>query len=183
MGWSAGRVTSLFMGGLGQIDGAQAYVKSGGFALGALAGYQTGLPDLKHQQSPAESRCIRPLWMGRAAVRRWDATVAYGKQWYEGKLDRDFLYIQNTARLGLDLFLYQSTEVDLHVVEAGVPTKLQLTNTFVTVSYVPLSWLSASAGFDAARNIYLLESMKTYPDSLFDHTLKGYRGSVRSTFR
>ncbi len=180
MGWSAGRVTSLFMGGLGQIDGAQVYVKSGGFALGGVAGYQpdyrTSSINTRQQKAAA---FIHYGWEGQQYT-RWDATVAYGRQWYEGKLDRDFLYIQNTARLGLDLFLYQSTEVDLHVVEAGVPTKkFQLTNTFVTVSYVPLSWLSASAGFDAARNIYLLESMKTYPDSLFDHTLKeGYRGSV-----
>jgi len=57
--------------------------------------------------------------------------------------------------------------------------KFQLTNTYVTVSYVPLSWLSASAGFDAARHIYLMESMKSFPDTLFDRTLKeGYRGSM-----
>ncbi len=180
VGWSAGRVTSVFMGGLGQIDGAQVYMRAGAFSVGVLAGFQ---PDYRtssldtHQQKGA--LFAHYGWEGQQ-YSRWDATVAYGRQLYNGKLDRDFLYVQNTARLGLDLFLYQSTEIDLHVMEDGVPTtKFRLTNTYATVSYVPLSWLSASAGFDATRNIYLLESMKSLPDSLFDHALReGYRGSV-----
>ena len=180
VGWNAGRVTSFYMGGLGQVDGAQVYVKSGRFAVGALAGFQ---PDYRtsgvETQQQKGALFVHYGWKGEQ-FSRWDATVAYGRQWYEGKLDRDFLYVQNTARLGLDLFLYQSTEIDLHVMEGGVQTnKFQLTNTYATLSYMPLSWLSASAGFDATRNIYLFESMKSFPDTLFDRTLReGYRGSL-----
>ncbi len=177
---SVGRVTSAFMGGLGQVDGGQVYVKSGGFAAGVLAGFQ---PDyatsgLSTQQQKG-ALFVHYGWEG-AQFYRWDATVAYGRQLYDGKLDRDFLYVQNSGRLGMDLFLYQSTEIDLHIIENGVRTKkFSLTNTYVTLSYMPLSWLSASAGFDATRNIYLFESMKSFPDTLFDHTLKeGYRGSL-----
>jgi hypothetical protein len=180
VGWNVGRVTSMFMGGLGQLDGAQAYVKIGSVAVGVLGGFQ---PD--YLTSGIETRqqkgalFVHYGWEGDQ-YGRWDATVAYGRQWYDGKLDRDFLYLQNTARLGMDLFLYQSTEIDVHVMQDGIPRKkLQLTNTFATLSYLPLSWMSVSAGFDATRNIYLLESMKTFPDTLFDHSLKeGYRGSL-----
>jgi hypothetical protein len=180
VGWNVGRVTSMFMGGLGQTDGAQIYVRKGGFAFGLLGGFQ---PDYQtsgvdwHQQKAAVFAHYN--WDGERYT-RWDATVAYGQQWYNGKLDRGFMYVQNTARLGLALFLYQSSEIDLHVIEGGVrKNKFQLTNTYVTLTYLPLPWLSASAGFDATRNIYLLESMKAMPDTLFDHTLKeGYRGTV-----
>jgi hypothetical protein len=180
IGGSVGRVTSIFMGGLGQIDGAQVYVKGGNFTVGALAGFQ---PDYRTSRLSTEQQkgalFLHYGWEGEQFT-RWDATVAYGRQLYNGKLDRDFLYIQNSARLGMDLFLYQSSEIDLHVMEDGVQKKkFQLTNTYATLSYVPLSWLSASAGFDATRNIYLLESMKSFPDTLFDHTLKeGYRGAI-----
>lgn len=180
VGGSVGRITSAFMGGLGQIDGAQFYVRSGGFAAGVLAGFQ---PDYRtsalSSQQQKGALFVHYGWEGEQ-FSRWDATIAYGSQLYSGKLDRDFLYIQNTARLGTDLFLYQSSEVDLHVMKDGVrKNKFQLTNAYATLSYIPLSWLSASVGFDATRNIFLLESMKTFPDTLFDRTLKeGYRGSL-----
>ncbi len=179
-GWNAGRITSVFMGGLGQVDGAQAYVKTGGFAFGVLGGLQ---PDYltsgvdSHQQKGAFFAHYG--WEGERFT-RWDATIAYGRQWFNGKLDRDFLYVQNSARLGTDLFLYQSSEIDMHVMENGARVnKFRLTNTYATLSYVPASWLSVSAGFDATRNIYLLESMKSIPDTLFDHTLReGYRAAL-----
>lgn len=180
VGGSIGRVTSTFMGGLGQIDGAQVYARSGSFIVGVLAGFQPDyLTSGVSTQKQKGALFVHYGWEGTPFA-RWDATIAYGRQLYSGKLDRDFVYMQNTVRLGLDLFLYQSTELDLHVMEGGIPTrKFQLTNTYATLSYMPLSWLSASTGFDATRNIYLLESMRTFPDSLFDHALKeGYRGSV-----
>jgi hypothetical protein len=180
VGWNAGRVTSVFMGGLGQVDGGQVYVRSGDFAFGVLGGFQ---PD--YQNSHIDTRqqkaalFVHYNWEGRQ-FSRWDATVAYGRQWYDAKLDRDFLYVQNTARLGPGLFLYQSSEIDLHTMQGGdQKRRFQLTNTYITLTYVPLAWLNASAGFDATRNVYLLERMKWYPDTLVDHTLKeGYRGSL-----
>jgi hypothetical protein len=51
-----------------------------------------------------------------------------------------------------------------------------MTNTFATVNVTPIQWLSLNLGYDASRSIYLFETMKSLPDTLFDNNLlHGYR--------
>jgi hypothetical protein len=108
-------------------------------------------------------------------------TLAYGQLLNAGNPDRDYLYFQAMLRPADGFFFSGSTEFDLHVMQSGERVrKLRLTNTFVTLMYTPpFQWVSLSAGYDAARSIYLFESMKFFPDSLMDRTLReGFRGSV-----
>ena len=52
-------------------------------------------------------------------------------------------------------------------------------NTNVSANYYPVEWFSANCGYDATRPVYLFETMKTIPDSLFDkNLLQGYRATV-----
>ncbi len=178
-GWSIGRIASRFVGGLGSVDGIQSYARSGNFTAGVLAGWQpdwqtSGL-DTKEQKG---ALFVAATAGGDKA--RWDAAAAYAGQWHEGRLDRDFLYLQNTLRLFQTTYLYQSSEIDLHVVSAGIRTgTFRLSNTFVTLSTYPVSWLNASLSYDATRPIYLFESMRWLPDSLLDFSIRwGYRASL-----
>jgi hypothetical protein len=67
--------------------------------------------------------------------------------------------------------------MDFEKMDNGVKSKQpRITNSFVTLSWTPTGWLSINGGYDAARTIYLFESMKAFSDTLLDKTLKeGYR--------
>lgn len=116
-----------------------------------------------------------------------DITFAYGQQRYLGEIDRKFGYLQGSFRFGPDLFLYSSTEMDFAHRENGSEiNRPSISNSFVTVSWSPDSWVSVNAGYDAVRALDLLESMKAFPDTLLDKSLKeGYRAtlSFRLPFR
>lgn len=106
--------------------------------------------------------------------------MAYGQQLFRGKLDRDFLYLQNSAAFSNALFLFQSTEIDLHRNENGKRTgDFRLTNTFLTVNYQAFDWLSVNLGYDASRRIEFMETERNLVDSLLDKDLRqGFRGGA-----
>lgn len=179
-GWSAGRITSRFVGGLGAFDGGQAFVRKGNLSIGALAGAQADYSSSTIDPDQLKfSAFVNYAW-GGDVFKTSDITLAYGQQRYQGRIDRSFMYLQASLRFGTDLFYYSSTELDFYKTDNGIRKKeVNLTNTFVTVSYTPNSWLSINTGYDAARTIYLFESMKAISDTLFDKTLKeGLRASV-----
>lgn len=183
-GYSLGRVTSRFVGGLGTFDGVQAYVRGGNWTAGVVAGLQ---PDFRtsgidaHQQKAA--LFVNYAW-GPDVFRTSDITLAYGQQRYNGRIDRVFMYLQSAARFSQTLSLYESSEFDLETMDHAVRKKtFQPTNAFISMSYSPNSWLNTSIGYDATRTLYLLESMSAIPDTLLDKELhQGVRinASVRA---
>jgi hypothetical protein len=179
-GFSAGRISSAFVGGLGLVDGAQVLVRTGRLTTGVLGGFQ---PDYRtsgfDSQTQKLAGFLNVAWGERASLRN-STTIAYGQQLFHGILDRDFLYLQNSAAFSTTLFLYQNTEIDLHRLDAGGrKADFRLTNTFLTLNYQPLDWLTANLGYDASRRIEFLETEKTLRDSLLDRDLRqGFRGSL-----
>jgi hypothetical protein len=186
-GFGVGRLTSRYVGGLGAFDGGQIFVRQGNLSAGFVLGFQ---PDYRTSQIQTDQQkmagFVNYAW-GGDVFHSNNSTIAYGQQLFKGKLDRDFLYLQNTFNLGSALFLYQSSEVDLHDMKDSVRSPaFRLNNTFVTLSYMPVSWLTANAGYDATRNYLLFESMKTFPDTLIDRELQqGFRvgASIRLPLR
>jgi hypothetical protein len=179
-GWSVGRITSRFVGGLGAFDGGQAFIRKGNLSVGVLGGAQSDYSSTRIDPDQLKfSAFVNYAW-GGDVFKTSDVTLAYGQQRYLGKIDRSFLYLQASLRFGTDLFYYSSTELDFYKTDNGVRRKeINLTNSFVTVTYTPNPWLSINAGYDAARTIYLFESMKAISDTLFDKTLKeGMRASL-----
>jgi hypothetical protein len=179
-GYSLGRVMSRYVGGLGVVDGGQAYARIGGFTLGALGGVQPNFTTSAFDPDLQEFAGFVNYSWGGNVFSRSDITLAYGQEMLKGKLDRNFLYLQTSLRFGSNLFLYQSTELDLHAMESGIRTnQVGFTNSFITLTYTPASWLTVNGGYDATRTVYLFESMKSIADSLLDRSLKeGFRGSL-----
>ena len=179
-GFSAGRISSAFVGGLGLVDGVQAFGRAGNLTVGVLGGFQ---PDYRTSGFDTHAQKLASFanyaW-GDGQSSRGSSTIAYGRQLFEQKLDRDFLYLQNTTACGSSLFLYQSTEIDLHAREGDTQrSAFALTNTFLTLSYQPLAWMTANLSYDASRPIEFLESEKSIADSLLDRALRqGVRGSL-----
>ena len=182
-GYGIGRIYSRFVGGLGTFDGGHAFVRTGQFTIGVLGGCQPDYVNSSVNTDQLKFSAFANYAWGEDIFTRSDLTLAYGQQRAHGELDRDFVYFQTSLRFGPGLFVYASSELDLHSITNGqMAHDPSLTNTFVTLNYLPLNWLTLTAGYDAARAIYLFESMKSIADTLLDRTLKeGFRGSL--TFR
>ena len=56
---------------------------------------------------------------------QYDGTIAYGLQMVGGAIDRNFLYLQNSLSLESDLYLYETTEIDMSQ-SLTVPSRLLL---------------------------------------------------------
>jgi hypothetical protein len=169
---------SRFLSGLGATDGIQGYVRMGPVTAGALFGTQPDFLTSEFRTDQQKAAAFANFTWGGRGIRESDVTVAYARQMKNGILDRDYLYLQGSIRTIPGFNLYQSAELDLHRMENGHQKQaVALTNTYVSMSYIPVEWLSLATGYDATRNIFLMETMKDIPDTLRDEQLhQGLRG-------
>ncbi len=179
-GYGVGRITSRYVGGLGAFDGGQFYLRQGNFSFGLLGGTQPDYTTSAFTTDESKFAGFVNYAWGGDVFKTSDITFAYGQQRYLGKIDRKFGYFQSSLRFGTDFFFYSSTEMDLaHRENGNEINRPTITNSFLTISWLPASWVSVNAGYDAVRALDLLESMKTFPDTLLDKSLKeGYRANL-----
>lgn len=179
-GYGMGRMTSRYVGGLGTFDGGQLFYHAGNLATGVMIGAK--VDDLSYEVNGNDNKgaLFVNYQYNSEFIKHYDGTVAYGQQLAKGKLDREFVYLQNFLSLGTDLSIYESTELELNDITNGVRKRsLTLSNTYLSVNYYPYPWLSANAGYDGSRSVYLFETMKSISDTLFDkHLLQGYRAGA-----
>ena len=180
VGYGLGRLSSRYVGGMGSFDGAQFYYRIGKFTAGVLGGAQVVDRTLTFSQSATKGSFFLNYHDGTDVFHQYDGTIAYGRQMVGSNLDRQFLYLQNTLSLGARLMVYESSEIELNDIANGIRTSaFKFSNTFVNVNYQPNDWLSTNAGYDALRSVYLFETMRSIPDSLFDRSLaQGFRASA-----
>jgi hypothetical protein len=180
IGYGIGRTTSRYVGGLGTFDGGQFLYHTGNVTTGVILGALVN--DLSYDVNRDDNKgalFINYQYNGDV-IKHYDGTLAYGQQLAKGKLDREFLYLQNFLSLGTEVSVYESTEIELNDINLGVRKRsFSFSNTYVSVNYSPLPWLSSNVGYDGSRSVYLFESMKSIPDTLFDkHLLQGYRAGA-----
>lgn len=180
LGFGLGRLASRFVGGLGTFDGAQIYYRIDKFTAGLLGGAAANIPSSVLNFSGTKTAAFLNYHTSEDVSHQYDGTLAYGVQTVGGKLDRDFLYLQNMVSLGPKTSVYESSEIDLSELSNGArKTAFNFSNTFLSVNYYPEEWLFANLGYDASREVYLFQTMRTIPDSLVDRNiLQGFRGSV-----
>jgi hypothetical protein len=182
-GFSAGRIVSRYVSGLGTFDGGQILLRQGAFTSGVLIG--KGIQGRALGLGGTETKAAafvgfrtddRGLWS-------YEATVAYARQAVHGNLDRSFMYVQGFSSFGSSLSMFGNAEVDLNDIQNGQRvSRLRLSNALFYVNYYPERWLSASLGYDGTRSVYLFETMKSIPDSLFKESLRnGFH--ARATIR
>jgi hypothetical protein len=179
-GYAVGRITSRFVGGMGTFDGGQFYYKMGDFTSGILYGAKVGDRTMSIDGDDRKGSFFLNYRSGPDFLHQYDGTIAYARQLFEGKLDREFIYLQNLATLGTQLSIYQSAEVETQEINnGGRTTSPKLSNTFFSINYYPAQWLSTNVGYDASKTLYLFETMKSISDTLIDKNyLQGYRANV-----
>lgn len=164
-----GRFVAPVIGGVGTFDGAMVTMQKGDLQFGIVAGTQPGWRNSDVQLSNPKFSAFASYQTGDYSSTRYQGSFAYAQQYYSNNLDRGFFYLQNTVTFSNSLSLYQNADFDLHdLVNGENKTSLHLSDFFLSASYRPLNWLSASGSYAIRRNIYFLESFKFIPDSLFD---------------
>jgi hypothetical protein len=158
----------------------QAYVRGGGLIVGAFAGWQPSDNRTSFGTKYQKVGGFVSYGWGREVFNTSEVTLAYGRGMLQGRLDRDYLYLQSRIRLTERLFFYQSSEIDIHQIDKGtLKSTPSFTNSYVSVTFYPIPWLNISGGYDATRAVYLFETMKSISETLVDQSLKqGFRGSL-----
>jgi len=179
-GYGFGRMTSRYVGGLGTFDGGHIFYHAGNVTTGVMVGAVVN--DLSYEVNGNDNKgaLFINYQYTSETISHYDGTIAYGQQLAKGKLDREFVYLQNFLSFGSLLSVYESTELELNDIANGVRKRsLTLSNTYLSINVYPTPWLSGNIGYDGSRSVYLFESMKSIPDTLFDkHLLQGYRAGV-----
>ena len=179
-GYGIGRMTSRYVGGLGTFDGLHYFRREGNFTAGVLLGARVQDRTMAIDGDDKKGALFLNYHYAPDFTNQYDGTIAYGKQLMESKLDREFIYIQNSATINQNISIYESTEIELNDISNGKrKNAFKLSNTFLSVNYYPNNWLTTNFGFDATRSVYLFETMKEIPDTLFDKNLMyGYRANA-----
>jgi len=172
-----GRKLNPGMANIGAVDGIQYEGQKKNFTYGALLGSR---PD-------QDTYGYNPLLMqaGIFASHRFDkfnmhTTLAFFNQMNDWKTDRRYLYLQHSNQIVKNLNFFGSAEIDLFADENGQAiTKPDLTSTYLSVRYKPLTNLSTTISYDARKNVYYYETYKNFADSIFDkETRQGFRLQV-----
>jgi len=179
-GYGIGRMTSRYVGGMGVFDGVHFYAREGGFTAGILFGANVMEQSIDVNAENTKEALFLSYRAGKDFSQHYDGTVAYIRQQVKGNLDREFMYLQHYAAISTNLSIYESSEMDLNDINNGVKrSALKLSNTFLSVNYYPVPWLSTNIGYDGTRSIYLFETMKTISDTLFDRNfMQGLRANA-----
>ncbi len=182
-GFSAGRMVSQYVSGLGTFDGGQVFLRQGAFTSGVLIGKGIQGRALGIGGDDTKEAVFAGFRTGDPALWNYQGTVAYARQEVNGNLDRSFLYVQSSASLGNSLWMFGNAQLDLNDVNNGQRVStLRLSNALLSINYSPDRLLSASLGYDGTRSVYLFETMKNIPDSLFRESLRhGFH--ARATLR
>lgn len=182
-GYGVGRMSSEFVGGMGTFDGGQFFFRFGDVTAGFLTGAKVQERGLQVDGEEMKGALFINLKTGPDILHQYNGTFAYGRQMVQGRLDREFLYLQNFVMFGPALSIYESSEIELNDIDRGVKQRtFTLSNTFLSVNYYPVDWLSTNIGYDGSRSVYLFESMKSFADTLLDkNIMQGYRAGA--TFR
>jgi hypothetical protein len=179
-GFGVGRMTSRFVGGMGTFDGFEFFYRQNAVTVGVLGGAQVNDPVSVLSNTGTKGSLFLNYRTGPDVFHYYDGTLAYGRQMVNNKLDREFLYVQNTFAINPTLSFYESSEIELdEITNSVLKPAFNLSNTIWSANYSPIEWFSANLGYDATRSVYLFETMKTIPDSLFNkNLLQGYRATV-----
>jgi hypothetical protein len=174
--FSFGRRINPRISSMGAIDGIQFEKSINKFSFGILAGsrpdYQNYSVDLSLFQYGG--------YLAFSTVNKGknsESSLAYIEQTNNFKTDRRFLYFQHSNTFIKNLWFLSTVELDLFKLENEVPsTALDLTGTYISLSYRITKKLSVSGSYDARKNVMYYETYKSYVDRLLENELRqGFR--------
>ncbi|MBL7959802.1 hypothetical protein JNL27_06130 [bacterium] len=179
--YSAGRIFAPVINGVGNFDGVfLGYKLSNQWEVGTFGGTQpnnlNSKPDLTNSKIGIYAnykKILSPAW-------RWNTTLAFSGQYYNNKIDREYFYFQNDATLGQKIYFYQNSEIGINRSRlSNRKRKIELSNFYIMGHYAPVPSVGLSASYDSRVNVFMIQTYRAIPDSLFDDALlQGFRGDI-----
>ena len=173
---SVGRRINPRISSMGAIDGVQFEKSIKNFSLGILAGSRPDYQNYGFNFSLFQYGGYITLSTGKNG-KISQSSVAFIEQTNNFKTDRRFLYLQHSNTLIKNLYFLGTVELDLFKLENDVPkSTLDLTGTYLSLSYRLTKKLSLSGSYDARKNVMYYETYKTYVDMMLENELRqGFR--------
>jgi len=171
-----GRKINRRIANLGAVDGFQAETTLKNFIFGAVVGSRPSYVDYGFDFNLFEFGVYAAHEIS-GEFGMMENTFSIFEQKNNGNTDRRFMYFQHANSLANNLYAFASFEVDMYRRENGIPINdLSLTSMFVSLRYKFSSKLSATASYDARKNVVYYETFQNIADSILESsTRQGYR--------
>jgi len=179
---SIGRRINPRISSIGAMDGIQFERSINKLSLGILAGSRPDYNNYGVDFSLFQYGGYLVLSTGKAG-KNSESSVAYVGQTNNFRTDRRFLYFQHSNTFIKNLYFLSTVELDLFKLENDVPkSMLDLTGTYLSLSYRISKKLSLSGSYDARKNVIYYETYRSYVDRLLENEMRqGFRvgGNLR----
>ena len=179
---SIGRKINPRISSIGAMDGIQFEKSMNKLTVGILAGSRPDYTNYGVDLSLFQYGGYLSISTGKSG-KTSESSVAFVTQTNNFTTDRRFLYFQHSNTLIKNLFFLSTLELDLFKLENDIPKNtLDLTGTYLALSYRVPGKLSLSGSYDARRNVMYYETYRTYVDRLLENELRqGFRlgGNLR----
>ena len=173
---SFGRRINPRISSMGAIDGIQFEKSINKFSFGILAGSRPDYQNYSVDLSLFQYGGYLSFNTGNNG-KNSGSSLAYIEQTNNFKTDRRFLYFQHSNTFIKNLWFLSTVELDLFKLVNDVPsTTLDLTGTYISLSYRITKKISVSGSYDARKNVMYYETYKSYIDRLLENELRqGFR--------
>jgi len=174
--FSIGRRINPRISSMGAIDGIQFEKSINKFSFGIVAGSRPDYQNYSVDLSLFQYGGYLAFNTGNKG-KNSESSLAYIEQTNNFKTDRRFLYFQHSNTFIKNLWFLSTVELDLFKLENDVPSSaLDLTGTYISLSYRITKKVSVSGSYDARKNVMYYETYKSYVDRLLDNELRqGFR--------
>jgi hypothetical protein len=174
--FSFGRRINPRISSMGALDGIQFEKSINKFSFGILAGSRPDYQNYSVDLSLFQYGGYLAFNTGNKG-KNSGSSLAYIEQTNNFKTDRRFLYFQHSNTFIKNLWFLSTVELDLFKLENDVPsTTLDLTGTYISLSYRVTRKVSVSGSYDARKNVMYYETYKSYVDRLLENELRqGFR--------
>ena len=177
-----GRNRNRNISNIGSVDGIQFEKKFNAYFAGVVVGYRPDFSDLHFNSDLFEfgGYVGRSDTLGDGIM---ENNLAFMQQTNKFKTDRRFIYVQHSNNILKEAYFFASSEIDLYKKIMDVESnEFILTSIFFSLRYSPAKFFSATASYDARKNVVYYETYKNFIDSLFENeTRQGL--NLRTNFR
>jgi hypothetical protein len=180
LAFTLGRAINTKVSSLGPMDGLQVEKYWGSFFAGAIVGSRPGLQDFSYDPSLFEYGAYAGVDR-RQGDWRIQATAGFLEQRNQGKVDRRFLYFQESTSWK-NWYWFASGEMDLYenFDTASAANTFKLTSLYTSLRYRINRHWTAFASFDSRDRIIFFEQFDTEIERLLadQKVRQGYRARL-----
>ena len=171
-----GRKINSKISNIGAIDGLQLESNFKSFYIGGVIGSRPNFEDYGYNLNLMQlgGYISKSDSFGNGEMNN---TISVFQQMNNGTTDRRFLYLQHSNNIINKINFFLSSEIDLFKYLNDKPNNdFRLTSIYVSARYNPVRWISATASYDARKNVIYYETFKNYADQLIESALRqGFR--------